>query len=172
MLPKIEKILYTSTLSPKAPYIFRYAISQAQHYQAQIYFLHVLEPMSSFAQNIVDQYLSEEQKQKLQQDSLDWLKDKIRKRIQNFCTKETCDLDSQDPVAEIMVRQGKAAETILDTAQSLDVDLIIMGAHRKTRFIPGFLGSTTRRVIDNSRIPVLCVNTPKDFHDDLENPVY
>ncbi|MGM0424661.1 MAG: universal stress protein [Thermodesulfobacteriota bacterium] len=172
MLPKIEKILYASSLSPKAPYIFRYAISQAQHYQAQIHFLHVLEPMSSFGKNIVDQYLTEEQKQKLEQDSLQWLQDKIKKRIQNFCAKETCDLDSQDPVAEILVAQGKPAETILETAQNLGADLIVIGAHRKTRFVPGFLGSTTRRVIDNSQIPVLCINTPKDFHDDLEHPIY
>lgn len=172
MLPKIERILYTSTLSPKAPYIFRYAISQAQHYQASIYFLHVMEPMSSFAQSIVEQYLSEEQKQKLQQDNLDWLKDKIQSRIHNFCAKETCDLDSQDPVQEILIKQGQPAETILKTAQNLNADLIIMGAHRKTRFIPGFLGSTTRRVIDNSQIPVLCINTPQEFHDDLSEPVY
>ncbi len=172
MLPKIEKILYTTTLSPKAPYIFSYAVSQAQHYQAQIYLLHVLEPLSSFAQNIMDQYISKEQKGKLEKDSLEWLQDKIKSRIQNFCEKETCNLEFKDPVQDIMVLHGQPAETIIETAKSINANLIVMGTHRKTFFSPGLLGSTTQKVIHSSQVPVLCVNTPKEFYDDLDHPVY
>lgn len=172
MLPKIEKILYTTTLSPKAPYVFSYAISQAQHYKARVYLLHVLETLSSFAQNIMDQYISAEQKQKLEKDSLEWLQDKIKNRIQNFCEKETCNLDFKDPVQDILVLHGKPDEVIIETASSIEADLIVMGTHRKTLFSPGLLGSTTQKVINSSQVPVLCVNTPKNFYDDLGHPVY
>ena len=172
MLPKIEKILYTTTLSPKAAYVFSYAMIQAQQFQASIYVLHVLEPLSSFAQSVVEQYISKEKKEQIEKDNLEWLEDKLKKRIQVFCENETCNLNMQDPVADILIYQGKADEVIIEEAQKIEADLIVMGAHTQTKFIPGYLGGTANKVINHSHIPVLCINTPKDFHNDLKTPVY
>ena len=46
MLPKIKTILYTTTLGPDAPYVFRYALALARQHQAQIVAVHAMEPLS------------------------------------------------------------------------------------------------------------------------------
>lgn len=59
-----------------------------------------------------------------------------------------------DPQAEVEVRMGHAAITILAIAEEKGADLIIVGAHR-----PGlqdyFLGSTAARVVRHSNCSVL-----------------
>ncbi len=55
--------------------------------------------------------------------------------------------------AEIEVRSGRAAASILDAAESHEAGLIIIGSHR-----PGlsdyFLGSTAARVVRHAQCPV------------------
>ena len=46
MIPKIQKILYTTDLSPNSDFAFRYAIIFAKQHDADIIFLHVLEELS------------------------------------------------------------------------------------------------------------------------------
>lgn len=61
-----------------------------------------------------------------------------------------------DPAAEVGVRTGHAATTILVMAEEAGADLIIVGSHR-----PGlqdyFLGSTAARVVRHSNCSVLVV---------------
>ncbi len=63
---------------------------------------------------------------------------------------------SADPAAEVDVRTGHAATTILEIAEEKGADLIIIGSHR-----PGLqdylLGSTAARVVRHSNSSVLVV---------------
>ena len=43
MIPKINNILYTTDLSKNSAYAFRYAVNSAEHHEAKIHILHVLE---------------------------------------------------------------------------------------------------------------------------------
>ena len=61
-----------------------------------------------------------------------------------------------DPAAEVDIRTGHAATTILELAEEKGADLIIVGSHR-----PGLqdylLGSTAARVVRHSNCSVLVV---------------
>ena len=46
MIPKINKILYTTDLSLNASYVFRYALNSAEKHNAKIHILHVVQPES------------------------------------------------------------------------------------------------------------------------------
>lgn len=59
--------------------------------------------------------------------------------------------------AEIVEREGKAAFTICDVADELDVDLIIMGCRGLGLTEEGASESVTNRVINLSPCPVLIV---------------
>ena len=48
-------------------------------------------------------------------------------------------------------------EGIVDTANALGVDLIVMGSHGRTGIEKLLLGSVTQRVLQDSRVPVLVV---------------
>ena len=46
MIPKINRILYTTDLSLNAAYVFRYALNSAEKHNAKIDVLHVVQPES------------------------------------------------------------------------------------------------------------------------------
>ena len=48
-------------------------------------------------------------------------------------------------------------EGIVDTANALGVDLIVMGSHGRTGIEKLLLGSVTQRVLQDARVPVLVV---------------
>ena len=52
-------------------------------------------------------------------------------------------------------------DEILQQSKKLDCDLIVMGTHRKG-VAHTFLGSVSKRVMSNSRIPVLVVPLPAE----------
>ncbi|THE66495.1 universal stress protein [Salinadaptatus halalkaliphilus] len=56
-----------------------------------------------------------------------------------------------------VVRQGTPFETILEYADHVDADLIVMGTHGRRGLSRYLLGSTTERIVRASPVPVLTV---------------
>ena len=53
--------------------------------------------------------------------------------------------------------QGSFADTILDKANELDVDIIVVGSHGKGMAKQLLVGSTSEAILESSKIPVLVV---------------
>ena len=62
--------------------------------------------------------------------------------------------------AEALLVQGPTTETLLDEAERLKADLIIMGSHGRSGLFKAFVGSVCEQVLSASRIPVLIVPSP------------
>ena len=60
------------------------------------------------------------------------------------------------------IRVGTPAEEIAVYAESLGIDLIVMGTHGRTGLAHLFLGSMAEKVLRNSPIPVLTVREKAD----------
>jgi nucleotide-binding universal stress UspA family protein len=58
------------------------------------------------------------------------------------------------------VREGRAAEEIVDRAAELGVDLVAMGTHGRSGLGRLVLGSVARRVVQHAPCPVLTVRAP------------
>jgi len=65
--------------------------------------------------------------------------------------------DAVDVPVTTAVRQGDPHETIVDYADSVDADLIVMGTHGRTGVDRYLLGSVTERVVRTADAPVLTV---------------
>lgn len=63
---------------------------------------------------------------------------------------------------EPQVRCGPPARGIVDRAEELKADLIVMGTHGRTGLAHLLIGSVTERVVRTSSIPVLTIRTVKD----------
>lgn len=154
MIPKIQKILYTTDLSPNSDYAFRYAINSAKKYDASIIFLHVLDtrlPMLSTK-------VAVEQQKK----ASDEIMDRIRDRLKLFCKKVLKkDPDCAKRVESIEVLEGYPADVILGKVNELNCDMIVMGNHGKGIISETFLGSVTKRVLRRTRKPVFMIPLPK-----------
>ncbi|MGD9150411.1 MAG: universal stress protein, partial [Desulfobacterales bacterium] len=61
---------------------------------------------------------------------------------------------------DIIVQRGNPVEEIIKSAEESNCDLIVMGTHGHSTLEDVMLGSTARRVIRRSKVPVLVVRLP------------
>ena len=157
-LPEIKRILYATDLGDNVRPVFKFALSMARKYDAQIIMLHVVEPMSPAVQAIVDTYLTDMDAKKVYQDGMKSVLDVMKKRLETACAEE---LDthniSSSRVKEMLVASGKTSEEILKAAKKHKADVIVMGKSRRIVFGSDVAGSAARRVSRHSTVPVVIV---------------
>jgi len=166
---QVKKILYATDLSETAVHAFSYAVSLAGLYGAGITILHVLAefPGEEFVTSMIDSATWREIKQRNYDDARDKLIGKRRDRfalrdvLQAFSDEVRASDDGQNFVTdEILIKNGAPADVIVETAQESTCDLIVMGTHGHSTITDVFVGSTAKRVIRQSAVPVLVVRFP------------
>ena len=60
-----------------------------------------------------------------------------------------------------LVKEGSIAETILQVAEELNADIIVMGSHSKRWLENMLMGSITEYVLHHSSVPLLIIPTKK-----------
>ncbi len=173
MIPKINNILYATDLSKKSAYAFRYAANSAEHHEAKIHILHVLETEqakpSPFGVDLLPQFpqtdLDEAYSKKKNA-----VREEIRKRLEDFCKRELKNKPaSVTTVYSIQVVEGDPAGEILEKVDQLKVDMVIMGTHGKGLLAPSFLGSVAEKVLNRVKIPVFVIPIPKETDISFSN---
>jgi nucleotide-binding universal stress UspA family protein len=160
MLPEIRTILYPTDLNPRAPEVFRYAMSLAHRYDAGIVLLHVVEPLTHYAQSLVRMYVPQ-QGEGLPEDARQRILAGLHQRLRHFCTDEVCvDAGGAERVREIRVLEGQPAEVILGEVERVAPDLVVVGAHGHTAVGEVLIGSVSHKVVQRSPVPVLVVRLP------------
>ncbi len=172
-LPKVnvKKILYATDLSENARYAFAYAVSLADLYKASVTMIHVLPEVPALLDQTVIGYISEESWQAIKSEQMDEAKEAlIGKRRDHLAIKEALHQFSEDvkqqqkgdgfTTDDIIVQRGNPVEEIIKSAEEHNCDLIVMGTHGQSTLEDVMLGSTARRVIRRSKVPVLVVRLP------------
>ena len=170
-LPKIEikKILYATDLSENAVHAFAYAVSLADAYGASMTTLHVLNEFSGqeFVTNMIKADTLAEIKERHYSEARNQLIGKKRdkvvlKEILKAFYEESITSDEipETVIDQVLIKSGVPAEVILQTAEELQIDLIVMGTHGQGILADVLIGSTARRVVKQSSIPVLVVRLP------------
>lgn len=158
MLPEVKKILYASDIDHGSRPAFRAAVSLCGHYNSEITFLHVIEPLSASAQSIVDTMMNDESLHEMHDQSLQNLSNKLKSRIERFCESE---LDENEMLSEgqaiARVEEGVPWKTIIEVADDIDADVIVMGTRTHSAVGQFLLGSTANKVMHHSKRPVLIV---------------
>ncbi len=164
MLPKIEKILYTTDLEPGAAHVFRHALAQARQHQAKIIAIHAMEPLTTFGKSLLDHYISHEKSEEMHTKAQENVKARLKVRLEELCARE-CDgaTSCENAVEFIHVVEGYPHDVILKIAKDYAADLIVMGTQKHTLMGEVIIGSTTRKVMRHAPQPVLAVNIPKDI---------
>lgn len=142
----LERILVPVDFSDCSLDALEYAIVVAQQAKASLMLLHVLEPVSY---------------------GLDFTLSHIRTRDSEVSTwtKRLEELVSSHQHSHVPVesrlRGGLPADSILDSAQTLPCDLIIMGTHGRRGISHALSGSVAEAVLRKALCPVLTVRSPK-----------
>lgn len=157
-LPEYKTIVYATDLGDNTRPVFRTALSLARKYEAKIIMLHVVEPMSSSMQAVVDTYLTEIDAKKVYKDNLQAVLVKMKQRLKDFCRDELNSHEFKSShVDEMLVVSGRPSEEIIKKAEEHQADLIVLGKSSRNVLGSDVSGSTTRRVSRYSSIPVLVV---------------
>lgn len=156
MIPDVKKILYVSDLGDGSRPAFRMAVSMAKQYDADITFLHVIEPISDAARIAFQSALSESQFAKIRQEGVSHLKNTISERIENFCQSELDNLDWEPRVTSSLL-EGVTDRAIVSAAEKMEADLIVMGTRTHSATKQFLMGSTANKVMHHTSIPVMVV---------------
>ena len=114
MIPEIRKILYTTDLSPNARFAFSYAASLANRYEAAVTILHVLEDISTTADNLVINIIGKEKWSELRKRNEHEVLETIKSRLSKFCEDVQAELPACPFITEnIIVKIGNPVEEIL-----------------------------------------------------------
>ncbi|MEK6642115.1 MAG: universal stress protein [Nitrospirota bacterium] len=142
----LERILVPIDFSNCSLDALGYAAVVAQQAKASLMLLHVLEPVSYG----LDFTLGQSKARRLEVET--WTK-----RLEELVSSH------QHPTMQVesQLRGGFPADSILDSAQTLPCDLIVMGTHGRRGISHTISGSVAEAVLRKARCPVITVRSPK-----------
>ncbi|RJX70701.1 universal stress protein [Vibrio sinensis] len=118
------------------------AIWQAKHSNAEI---HLLTVVPGIHMSMVASYFPKDAAKKM--------KLEVEQLLKQFASQH---IDDQ-VVYKVHVAEGKTYSTILEYAEKLGVDLIVIPSHKRSKLNKVMLGSVASKVVENSTINVLVV---------------
>ena len=154
----IRSMLYATDLGLYAPYVMQHALALARTFKAELYVIHVVEPIGLFAESVLQSYLDEAALSEWQSKGLSTVMATIEQRVLDSF-REEWEEGEQDLqwIRSVKVIQGDPCEVILDQLRKLSVDLLIVGSHSQATGVAVPLGRTAARVLQLSPVPVYLV---------------
>lgn len=159
MLPHYKNILVTTDFSANSALAFRHAVMLARHNDATIHMLHVVPEIDSSMRS----YLSAAMGDEKGLDHFEKLNDsqarqKLKDELDHFAGEELTDHpEDLERFAGSVVVHGDTVSKILETAEEVNSDVIVMGTHGKGAIEHAFLGSVAEKVLQRSRRPVFVI---------------
>ena len=165
MLKPIRSILFATDLTANCQQALDFTIVLATRFKATIYMLHVIEKLPNNMDEklkdllgkhqwdeLVNSYQANARRSLLGKQSTN---SRVREAVHNFCKEvgiedEACDFKS----SEIIISDGEIAEDIIANATANGCDLIVLGGHKNLFSATSAVGSTTKAVLKNAKIPV------------------
>ena len=158
----LKTILYATDLGPHGPDVARHATGLAQHFGAKLHVVYVIEPISHFADSVIEKYLSKASRDTQREQAYQEVREEFEQRLQRFCEDNLITpAEVQETFAGMQVMEGSPAATILTEADRLDADLIVLGDRGHSALDEMLIGSVARRITMTSKRPVLLVPIPK-----------
>ncbi len=141
----MKNILVTVEFEAQIEQLTQKAKDLALKYNAKLWLLHVAAPDPDFVgYEVGPTYIRKSRAEELKQEH----------RFLDNLSKE---LETEGIEADGLLIQGATAQTILEEAEKLNCDLIILGHHQHSWFYNLFGQSTDLEVIEKTNIPVLIV---------------
>ena len=146
MAVTLERILVPVDFSDCSLDALEYAAVMAQQAKASVMLLHVLEPVSYGLDFDLGHFRSRED-----------VRESWTKRLKELVS--SC--QHPDVAVDFRLRGGLPADSILDAAQTLPCDLIVMGTHGRRGISHTISGSVAEAVLRKAHCPVVAVRNRK-----------
>lgn len=145
---KIDKILVAKDLSKDSSRVIRYALELGCKFHAQVHVVHVMPTVDSSVLNMVALTMGPDNLAKFNALNESELAVKTRDQLNTIIKQET-ELMAEENVhpPQVEVHHGDPVPVILDVADRLDVDMIVLGSHSKGKLHYAFLGSVAEKIL-------------------------
>ncbi|EPF66215.1 universal stress protein [Pseudomonas syringae] len=154
----VRSMLYAADLGLYAPYVTQHALALARTFNAELYVIHVVEPLGLFAESVLQSYLGEEALKELRGKGVNAFLSGIEQRMLDGFREELGEGHSDlSLIRTVRVVQGEPASVILEQAHRLNVDLLVVGSHSRRMEEGASVGRTAARVLQFSDVPVYMV---------------
>lgn len=145
-----KTIVVAVDFSDSSQNAFKLALNMAQKYSARLVLLHVInEPV-----DLRGFYVPHISFEKLEEE----IEEGAKKLMESFCRQNLSDFDNY----ESLIVPGLPYEQIIQQAEGLAADLIVLGTHGRTGLDHVLFGSTAEKVVRKSPLPVLTVRLLED----------
>jgi len=156
----LDKILYATDLGLFGPYILEHVCELATKHNAEVTVIHAVEPVSVFAGALLETYVPQEDKAALKMHGYEAVMSTIRARVKQAFEDDFIDMHAaRHCIKDVMVQDGEACQVILDIANEIDADIIVMGTHGNKSSHSTALGSVASKVLQLSPVPIYLVPT-------------
>ncbi len=151
---RLERILVPTDFSESARQAFRYGVSFAREYGAELVLLHVVEVVpAGYASDLFPVPMAE-----------------VFREVSAYAEAELARLAEaareKGVQPRLRVAHGKASAEIVRVAEEENADMIVLGTHGRGLLDTALFGSTTERVVRKAPCPVLtCRPAEHDFVD-------
>jgi len=158
MLPRYQNILVTTDFSPNSEFAFKHAVMLARQNNAKIHLLHVLPQIDSSIRGYLSAVLGEHRLEDFEQENVTKAKENIRHDLELFAKTELLNYpDDFARFAGAQVVLGQPVPKILEMADKLKADVIVIGTHGQGFLEHAFLGSVAEKLLQKSTRPVFAV---------------
>lgn len=162
MLPLYKKILVTTDFTPNSDNAFKHAVMLARQNDAKIHLLHVLPLVDSSMRSYLSSVLGESRLEEFEHINMEKAQVELKKNLDDFAKAELEKFpEDYARFAGSEVVTGHPVVKILEIADRLDVDVIVMGTHGKGPLEHAFLGSVTEKILRKTTRPVFAIPLPK-----------
>jgi nucleotide-binding universal stress UspA family protein len=121
-----------------------------------------MESMNHVAETQIQEMMGQENWDKFKSEQFEKSKTTIKERVSAFCSEMDNKFDSCSfMVDDIRITRGVPCLEILKTADAVNADLIVIGKHGYNILEASLLGGTARRVIKDSKKPVMVIRLPE-----------
>ncbi|MEM9243591.1 MAG: universal stress protein [Pseudomonadota bacterium] len=142
-----KRILFATDLTDEIHNVDSKVKELAKLHSAELHVVHVVENLAAVAY----QYMGTVELQ-------DQLQEEATKEMGNICS------EMGIPEQQRHIRTGHPKTEIIDLAEEINADLIVVGSHGRTG-LSAFLGSTCNAVIHSARCDVLILRAKQDKKD-------
>jgi nucleotide-binding universal stress UspA family protein len=146
---EVKNILVPTDFSELSDKALAYAADIAQSTKAKLYVLHVIEIVQ---QCTLDYCLDSDLLAKIESGSVAAAQEMIRKEVLKLSETKSLNIQSD-------IKMGTPSIEILKEQTKNNIDLIVLGAHKKKKFINYFLGSVADKVTRGAQCPVLLIKS-------------
>ena len=141
----MNNIFLALDFEEKALLLIEHAVNLGKCFRAKIWIVHIAAPEPDFVGfEVGPQYIRDKRAEEL----------RAEHRYLQAAAKE---LVKQGVEAEALLIQGPTVEMILEEAEKLQADIIVLGSHDHGFLHNALYGNTAKRLVNQSKIPLYIV---------------